>query len=221
MTLEQFGEWLGKAVADHWLEMAGGLVALAAGRYWGRRRARREWERKEFMHRLMLSLNSIVSDASGRPTLAIRTLLEKNLREVFLNDIASQKVLEAAGKTTAADPILPIAPDDRWHLLNAVLNEVAETFSAGTLARDLGLPVRAQRYLICLTNEVAGPVRTQKVRAMVVRRDRLLAGAFENLALESDHHSTRLDTLRHMRATYSTTPGLFLEVDLAVPAATA
>ena len=218
MSFEQINDWISKAIADHWLEGAFALIALLVGRYWGRRRAMRDWRRREFLNRLMFSLNSVVLDGAGKPTLAIRTLLEKNVGDVFLNEVATHKVLDAATKTTEENPLLPFDGDDRWTLLNAVLNEVAEAFCAGTLARDMGVPVETRRYVICLTNEVAGPVRTRKVRAMVVRKDRLLDRVFEgDLALESPHHVTRIATLRRMREAYEQTPDQFLELDLALP----
>ena len=217
--MEKLRELISSLIADHWAKFLTGFLLLAVGRWWGKRRARGEWERKEFMSRLMVSLNSIQADSAGKPKLAIRTLLEKDLTDVLLNSVAVDAVVAAAGRTTESDPILPIGKDDRWFLLNAVLNEIAEKFSHGTIARDLGLPVQSQRYLICLTNEIAGAVRTHKIRAMVVRKDQLTTGAFEiGLGLESPNHATRIETLKKLRARFATEPDLFLEMEIVVPA---
>src|SRR5689334_17171712 len=66
-------------------------LSFVAGRWWGRYKAGREWHRKEFLGRVTVSLN-IFADGF----LKIRTVMERSLEEVFLNDIAVQKVLAAA-----------------------------------------------------------------------------------------------------------------------------
>ena len=210
---------IGKTIAEHWLEWTGGLLLFLAGRWVGRIRAQRAWESRDFLDRLMLSLNGLGAAPDGRPRLEIRTLAECDLRQVLLNDVAVRKVRAAAAAVTEADPILPIAAEDRWFILNAILNEVAERFSGGSLAKDLGLPVVSHAYLIALTNEIAGEVRTHKVRAMVMRKDHLVSGRFEgDVALEKEHHRTRLKTLAVLRRAYETTPDQFLELQLALPA---
>ena len=210
-------EWVGNALADHWLEMLVGLVLFVAGRWWGHKRARREWRAKQFLHRLMVSLNTTYRNEQGQTTLAIRTVLEKEVKEVFLNAVAVDKLLQAAAKTTEGNPVLSIPREDRWFLLNSVLNEVGEKFARGTIAKDMGLPTTSQRYLICLTNEREGLVRTHKIRAMLVRKDLLQDGTFEQeLALESPSHATRLNTLEVMRKSYESDPSLFLEMEIAM-----
>lgn len=204
-------------LADHWTKVLSGLAVFYLGRVLGRRRAIADWSRREFLNRLMISLNSLQPTADGKRKLAIRTLLEKNLPEVLLNVYAVERVLAAAAKTTETDPILPLPKEDRWLVLNSVLNEIAERFAVGTLARDLGVAVESQPYVICLTNEVAGPVKTRKIRAMVVREDHLTSGAFEQeVTLEAESHITRIDTLRRLRERYRTEPDLFLRVELGV-----
>lgn len=204
-------------LADHWTKVLSGILVFYLGRVLGRRKAIADWSRREFLNRLMVSLNSIQRTADGKPKLAIRTLLEKNLPEVLLNVFAVERVLAAANKTTEQDPILPLPKEDRWLVLNAVLNEIAERFAVGTLARDLGVAVESKPYVICLTNEVAGPVKTRKIRAMVVQEEHLMSGAFEGeIALEAESHVTRLDTLKKMRERYRVEPDLFLRVELGV-----
>lgn len=100
--------------------------------------------------------------------------------------------------------------------LNAILNEISEKFSAGLFLREAARPHDAIRYLFCLTNECDGDVRTRKIRAMVIRRDRLLNLPAEQPSLESPHHSVRWKTLQHMQKTYATDPSLFLDVEILV-----
>lgn len=217
MALSEIVDTAFGLLADHWAKVASGLVVFYLGRVLGRRKAIADWSRREFLNRLMVSLNSLHRTADGKPKLLIRTLLEKNLPEVLLNVYAVERVLAAAARTTEHDPILLLPKDDRWLVLNAVLNEIAERFAVGTLARDLGLAVESKPYLICLTNEVAGPVKTRKIRAMVVQEESLVSGAFEgDLALEAESHVTRLDTLKKMRERYRDEPDLFLRVELGV-----
>ena len=62
--------------------------------------ARREWESKEFLNRVIISLN-IFSDG----TLKIRTVLERSIEEVFLNPIAIEKIQAAVKLCTPDSPI--------------------------------------------------------------------------------------------------------------------
>src|SRR3954462_8195296 len=62
-----------------------------AGRWWGRYKAGRQWHRKEFLDRIIVSLN-IFADGY----LKIRTVLERSVEEVFLNRLAIDKVEAAA-----------------------------------------------------------------------------------------------------------------------------
>ena len=162
---------------DHWVKFVTAALFMGIGWFFGKRRARSEWQRKEFLDRLNVSLTTI-----SEGTLRIRTIIEKSCRDVFLNVVAAEAINAAARKTTEENPILPLPEGDYWYYLNAVLNEIAEKFAAGQIKRDLGLPVETARYLICLTCERAGAMRTQKVRAMMVRRsllsrNRLFAGS--------------------------------------------
>lgn len=216
--MDRIWEW----IAESWPNLIGTVLGLLAGRWYGLRRARKKWEKREFLDRLMVSLNSVRHGPDGKPGLAIRTLLEKRLEDVLLNEAAFQSVMDAAHRTTEEDPILPLGKSDRWYVLNAVLNEVAEHFSLGALMVDAGAPTSSHRYLICLTQEPGKEVRSRKVRALVVRKELLLEGAFRGeLELDFPYHATRLATLECMRKRYETDRDHFMEIELAVPSAAA
>src|SRR4051794_37038761 len=130
-----------------------------AGRWWGRYKAGRQWHRKEFLDRVIVSLN-IFADG----VLKIRTVMERSVEEIFLNRLAVDKVEAAARKTTTDNPIMPIPQADRWFLLNFVLNAVAEHFVAGNIRQDAGQPVTVVRYALFLTCELVGDERIRKIR---------------------------------------------------------
>lgn len=196
---------------EHWIKFVTAALFMGVGWFFGKRRAKSEWSRKEFLDRLNVSLTSIDDG-----TLKIRTIIEKACQEVFLNTVAAEAINAAARQTTEENPLLPLAEDDYWYYLNAVLNEIAEKFAEGQIRRDLGLPVEVGTYLICLTCEKAGAVRTQKVRAMVVRKS-LLSNLPENMPkFESPNHSTRWETLQFLAKTWKTAPHQFLEVELCM-----
>src|SRR5438067_2371845 len=88
-------------------------VTFLATWWWARRQASRQWYAKEFLDRITVSLN-IFADGY----LKIRTVMERSLEEVFLNRLAVGKVWVAARATTADSPVMPIAKEDRWYLLN-------------------------------------------------------------------------------------------------------
>lgn len=196
---------------EHWVKFLTAAAFMVVGWFLGKWRARRQWEKKEFMDRLNVSLN-ILQDGK----LLIRTLIEKNAADIFLNDSAVSRLKKAALKTTSDDPIIPFEKDDYWYFLNAVLNEISEKFAFGHLQRDNGTPVKTVPYLICLTNECDGAMRTRKVRAMVIRKDRLTKLPNEKPKFESPNHERRWKTLQQLAASYVKSPYQFQEVELCI-----
>lgn len=181
------------------LSWAAGALAFGA---WAWYLSYIAWKRREYLSRINYSLNSIRSD-----TLLIRTLLETSLAETFLNAHAVRLVRSAAQRTTKEDPILRLPKDDAWFILNAVLNELSEKFSAGLLRADVdGTHAKTARYVICLTCEKAGEVRTQKVRAMVIREDLLQSLPAEPPRFEQPHHAVRWTTLQKMKQEFHLHP---------------
>ena len=205
--LEALTDWL----QDNWIKFLTGLFIMAVGWFFGQRRAQASWKKKEFLDRLNVSLNAIDDG-----TLLIRTVLEKSCKDVFLNDVAVAAIRDASGKTSEADPTLPLPESEYWYYLNSVLNEVAEQFSEGQLRRDMGLLVTVKRYLICLTSECAGELKTRKVRAMLIQSTLLDALPEEQPKLESPHHTTRWDTLQKLAKLRKSNPYRFLEIEICI-----
>jgi hypothetical protein len=181
--------------------------------WWARRRAHRQWYAKEFLDRIIVSLNIFADGA-----LKIRTVIERSLDEIFLNKLAVAKVWAAARATTVENPVMPIAKEDRWFLLNFVLNAVAEHFVEGHIRRDAGLPVTTVKYALFLTCELVGDERIRKVRAMLIRRDLLENFPYADTmpALENPWHEDRLRTLRTAAALYKKEPDNFLTLEVCV-----
>jgi hypothetical protein len=189
------------------------VASFTLGRWWGRYRARKQWEAKEFLGRVIVSLNMF---KDGK--LKIRTIFERSLEEVFLNPHAIDQVLTAAQRTTKDNPILPLAKDDRWFILNFVLNAVAERFAAGAVRQDAGDAVTAVTYALCLTSEADDELRVRKVRAMLIRRDLLVDFPFMDTMpqLENPWHDVRVQTLRRLAKAYQTDPSNFLVLEIDV-----
>jgi len=198
-------------IEEHWIKFLTGLLVMAIGWFAGNWRARKKWQKKEFLDRLNVSLNSVTEG-----TLRIRTVLEKSSLEVFLNSVAAARITEASQKTTTADPTLPLAKNDYWYYLNSILNEIAEKFAEGVIRRDMGLNSQSVSYLICLTSECAGEVRTRKVRAMLVQKSLLENLPEECPVLESHSHSTRWKTLQFLSAEWTRNPWKFLEMEISL-----
>jgi hypothetical protein len=211
-VLEQVFAFLRDQIIDHWVKFLSGFAVLAIGWFLGKRRARSEWKRKTFYDRLNVSLNII---EPGKP-LRIRTLLEKSCQDVFLNKVAVETVIAAGQKTSERNPILPLPKDDYWYYLNAVLNELAERFATGEVKRDLGVPVVTKKYLICLTSEVAGDLRTRKLRAMVIGKELLESLPADPPEFERPWHHNRWDTLKAMALAWRERPHQFLEMEISV-----
>lgn len=209
--MSDFLESLFVYLRGNWPELLWIVAAAGLASYLAARRARWRWENHEFLDRLNVTLSSI---EDGK--LRIRTILEMDGEQVFLNTTAARTIVKLAKQTTLEDPILPIPTDDCWQYLNAVLNEISERFAAGQIKRDLGMPVVCEQYVLCLTCERAAPVRTQKVRGMLVRKSLLTALPEEEPAYESLSHSVRWATLQHMAVQYQQNRHRFVEMEICV-----
>jgi hypothetical protein len=210
-SLRQFLDVVSDTLHDHWVKFATALVFAAIGWLFGRRRARAEWRKREFYDRVNISLNAL-----REGTLSIRTIAEESCSEVFLNSVAVAALTDAARHTTAEDPLLELPEHDYWYYLNAVLNKVGEKFGEGQIRRDMGLPVTTARYVLCLTSESAGEVRTRKIRAMLIQKSLLLNLPAEEPKFESPTHATRWKTLKFLAAQFQRTPYKFREVEICV-----
>ncbi len=202
---------LRELATEHGLKLLSAAAFTLVGWLFGRWRAARSWKNREFFNRLNVSLNTF---HDGK--LLIRTVLEKTCEDILLNKVAVERLIKAAQRTTKQDSIIPIPKEDRWFYLNAVLNELSETFAEGLFRREAGKPFEAVRYLICLTNECDGEVRTRKIRAMVIRKDRLLNLPKETPALESPNHTIRWTTLQQLQKAYLADSGNFIEAEIVV-----
>jgi hypothetical protein len=189
------------------------VLSFVAGRWWGKYQAKKQWRKKQFLGRVIVSLNSLTDG-----WLKIRTIFERSLEEVFLNPVAIDKVRAASLRTTPDNPLLPIAREDRWYLLNFVLNAVAEHFSDGLMHYDAGQPLKPVTYLLFLTCEPVGEDRIRKVRAMMLRKDLLEAFPYTDALpkLEQEWHRDRIVTLRRAADLYRKEPDNFLPIEVYV-----
>jgi hypothetical protein len=144
--------------------------------------------------------------------------MERDLSALFFNSIAVEKIRSAAKQTTIDNPLLPIAKEDRWFLLNFVLNAVAEQFAAGQVKRDAGVPVTAVTYALFLTCEQVGDERIRKVRTMLIQKKHLEDFPFpeEMPKLERPWHEDRVRTLRRAAAVYKSEPDQFLMLEVCI-----
>jgi hypothetical protein len=209
--VQEFLRALSEQLQEHWIKFLTAAGFMAVGWFFGKRKAKAEWAKKEFFDRVNVSLNTI---HDGK--LYIRTVIEKNCADVFLNAVAVETINAAARMTNEQNAMIPLEKGDYWYYLNAVLNEVAEKFATGTLKRDMHLDVKVERYLICLTSECAGDMRTRKIRAMLVKKSLLQKLPEEMPQFESPRHSTRWETLKQLAVQYQLEPDKFLDVEICV-----
>ena len=209
--MQNFLNTVAQIVTEHGIKVLTAAAFAVAGLLVGRWRASRSWKKREFFDRLNVSLNSL---QDGK--LLIRTVLEKTCEEILLNKVAVDRLIKLAQQTTKDNPLIPISKEDRWFYLNAVLNELSETFAEGLFKREAGKPHVAVRYLICLTNECDGEVRTRKIRAMVMRKDMLVNLPKEQPALESPNHAIRWKTLLQMQKAFLVDSTNFIEAEIVV-----
>lgn len=196
-------------LAGNWPELMWIIIVAGCASYFAGHRSRAKWRQREFLDRLNVSLTFI-----DEGVLKIRTILEMDVEGIFLNGAAASRIVAFAKKTTAADPFIPIAKEDLWYYLNPVLNEISERFALGHLQADAGRSVSSEQYFLCLTCERAGAIRTQKIRAMLVRRNVLENLPEEEPKYESASHATRWKTLQQMNERWQQVPEDFLLVEL-------
>lgn len=204
-------EAINDLITEHWLKALTGIAFAIAGWWIAKIRANRQWQQREFYHRINFSLNCIVNGV-----LQIRTLSEQTCEDVFLNESAVEQLVKAAQKTKPGLPLIPLPQKDCWFFLNAALNEMSEQFAVGLLQREVGRTVSVERYLICLTNECDGEVRSHKVRAQVIRKSLLLNLPKDRPKFESDNHLVRWETLMHLAKEFQKAPHQFIELELVV-----
>jgi len=192
--------------------------------FYQRYKERNAWREKNFLTVTQGALYSVPDSQSGR--LEKRTLFECDLRSLLLhNDTAVKKVLEAASVTKADDPLLVanIPQEDRWHLLNAVLNKLSSLYPDGHIYADMQFPVLQAWYLFTLVFEryneassgrsfchqpadATADVRSTKIRVFVVAEDTvraLLRGDLEApRTFQNRRHEMRWRTLQHVAQRY-------------------
>lgn len=207
-------------IAEFGREILGGLVTLivlTVGWAWGRWQSLRAWRHKQFKDRVLLSLNcvDIQGDKAG---LRLRTLFEKDVHDVFHNDSMIDVVRRRAREVKVGEPILRFADkDEAWHILNTVLNQIAERFVEGVIRKDMGLSTTTKWYTFCLTFEIDGGIRIQKLRVMMIEKEKLLAFPDSgDITVESEKHKIRIETLRSMKKELKANPHLFMDIELTM-----
>ena len=196
-------------LAGNWPELVWIILVAGCASYFAGRRSRAQWRQRDYLDRLNVSLTTIDGGV-----LKIRTILEMDVEDIFLNRAASSRIVALAKQTTGSDPFIPVPQDDLWYYLNPVLNEISERFALGHLQSDAGRPVGREEYLLCLTCERAGAVRTQKIRAMLVRKALLEGLPEDEPKYETDSHATRWETLQQMLQLWQEKPEQFLRIEL-------
>ncbi len=212
-AFEMTQEFMQKLVLSIGLPILSTVLSFIVGRWWGKYLAQRQWDRKDFGDRIIVSLNLLSENR-----LRIRTIVERTLPEMFPNAIVVEKIRSAAKRTTVQNPMLPIAKADCWYLLNFVLNHVAEHFVQGVVRMDAGIPVTKVVYGLFLTCEHMGEERIRKVRAMLIRKEFLESFPYPEKMpeLENPWHSDRILTLRKASEVYKTNPEQFLFMEVCV-----
>jgi hypothetical protein len=175
------------------------LVATWVGLFFAWRRRKKEWLRKEFLTQVNFSLNLFGE------TLAMRTLLEVAITDVWPNAHGVRLLHTAAARTTVADPFIRLAVvADRDYLHRAVKNALSELCPATFVAAALGEKVRTGTFLFAVTCERYLEMRTVKLRVLLVEENSLRewcapGGKAEKLKM-SEYYRTRLRTLQAMYA---------------------
>lgn len=170
------------------------------------------WRSKIDNESIIVSLNTPLYGENGTPvpkSLRMYTLLNCRLREVIENRYAQKTLLKAAGKTTEKNPFIPLGKN-KMDILTLLLNDISSIFAPWFVAKDLGVPVKSEKYVLALTRERYPGMRFETTRVMLVKASWLLETDFSIVLrgeesdwnLQYPHHSWRIETLRKMKADY-------------------
>lgn len=218
MFILNLANWL----SNIWTEAFAAIFMAISFWMWGRWRGMMAWSRKKFMDRIVLSLNlseQVEVNGEKKTSLKLRTIFEKDIREIFINDQAITIVRERAEQTKEGSPVVLLEKEDAWFILNYILNEISEKFAEGLIRRDMGLPVTAKRYIFCLTCEREGSsLRIQKLRVMLMEKEKFLQFPDQGeLVLEHPtNHKVRVQTIRNMKNLYHKEPHHFMELEICI-----
>ena len=179
-----------------------GLIATWACIGWVYLRKRADWESKSFLNQVNFSLNFIEDRR-----LCLRTLLELQAGDVWLNDYGIKKVFAAAGRTRPDQPfVLLDDADDMGFMQRAVLNVLSEKFADAFLARSMGREVKTARFVFAVTFEDFPDMRTRKFRVLLVEAEalkKLFSETTErDVLIDEPRHRDRLTVLKMMRDLY-------------------
>ena len=209
---------------DHW-ELALLLITwFAIGVVAIRRRY--DWRQRRFTEQVKFSLNTLIQ-RDGSQILLLRTLLEENASNVWLNEYGVSRVLSAARLTTREKQFLSITQQhDRDLVMIAVLNVLSERFSEAFVARAVGISTKTDAFLYGLTWERYGEMKTQKLRVIVIKRSDLESmfearSRTDEIGVVEESHRPRLMTLRRMYELWTsssqTDRDMIREVELGMP----
>jgi len=190
-----------------------GVVFTAAIAGYGWYISRQEWRKRQALNRFSLSLNTFERDpVTGKWHLWLYAGIEASVDALIGgNSYAKRLLIRAAKATTEEEPfIIPskiLSNEDLAMILNDIANCLECRTFKGALHADAGLPHHEETYLIGLTCEKRRDIRLRKIRALIIRKDKLQDSFFpylkpEELVLEKPHHRVRWETLQRMRRHY-------------------
>ncbi len=204
-------------IAEFLPEIFVAVTMLSVGWLSGYLRASKEWKNKIFLDKVTLTLNHISFDKKGKVSLRVRTLFEKKLADLYVNRAMLDVVIKAIRKTDSSNPLLLFSEEEAWHILNPILNKIAELYSLQTMRMDAGMEVEKRTYLFCLTFENEADVRSRKPRIFITEKDKFLEFPDEgevDVISASHHMKGRVQTLRLLKQKYKETPYLFKAIDV-------
>jgi len=196
-AIQAFLEWM----RPHWSAVA--LIGTWIGILFIAFRRRLQWHHKRFLTQVNFSLNYRVGNS-----LAMRTLIEKDAAEVWLNPYGVKLVYTAAGRTTRENPFLVFKnPKDQDFVNRAILNILSGRFAETFVAASLGVPVRSATYYFAITCEKFEIMRTIKLRVLLMDEQTMLElfgpeGLANQLEIRNPIYQARLITLRAIHDLY-------------------
>ncbi len=158
-------------------------------------RERKEWRNAHFESRINISLNLVFNNK-----LHIRTVNEREVKNVILSVYARKLLKKSVNKTTLEEPFLKFETEsDAWMVYNEIINAISGIYGMQLLANAGSDDYKENRFLIALTWEHDSDITIQKLRVMMVTAETLEKLSEPDISLESSFHKARIGTLLKMR----------------------
>lgn len=164
------------------------------------------YRKRQFLDHITYSCNTLLCE-DDTYTLQIRTPEVLPVSDLLpVNTVFSLKLLLAIRRCTSDNPFIIMSDRDMDVLQPCIINGLSRIFAEGIMANAQGRVVEKTIFLIAITFEKYGAIRSRKIRVMIATANQLQQISKQEfrgaVRFEEEHHSDRMRTLYAMAERY-------------------